>query len=55
MLAWLDDNNAVLIVGFNQQNVVIMNPAKGTVYKMGMNDATQWFKENGNVFMTYSR
>lgn len=53
VLACLNDGNAVLITGFNQYNVVIMNPAKGTLAKMGMNDATEWFVENGNAFITY--
>ena len=55
VLACLNDGNAVLLVGFNQQNVVIMNPEKGTIYKMGMKDATEWFEKNGNTFVTYIR
>lgn len=55
VLACLNDGNAVLLVGFNQQNVVIMNPEKGTVYKMGMKDATEWLEKNGNAFVTYIR
>lgn len=53
VLATLEDGNAVLIVGFNEQNVVIMNPENGQVYKVGMNDATEWLEENGNMFVTY--
>lgn len=53
VLASLQDGNAVLIIGFNQYNIVLMNPVKGTIYKVGMNDATEWFKENGNCFVTY--
>lgn len=53
VLAMLSDGSAVLITGFNEKNVVLMNPEKGSVYKMGMNDATQWFEENGNCFITY--
>ena len=53
VLATLKDGNAVLIIGFNEQNVVIMNPENGQVYKVGMNDATEWFAENGNMFVTY--
>ena len=53
VLATLQDGNAVLIVGFNEFNVVLMNPLTGTVYKMGKNDSTEWFLENGNHFMTY--
>lgn len=55
VLGMLDDGNAVLIVGFNELNVVLMDPKTGTVYKKGMNDSTSWFEENGNRFITYYR
>lgn len=53
VLAVLQDGSAVLIVGFNEQNIVLMDPGTGTVYKKGMNDARNWFEENGNRFITY--
>lgn len=53
VLATLQDGNAVLIVGFNELNIVVMDPLTGTVYKKGMNDSTEWFEENGNHFITY--
>lgn len=53
VLALLQNGEAVLITGFNEYNVVIMEPAKGTLYKKGMNDSTEWFLENGNCFITY--
>lgn len=55
VLALLDDGNAVLIVGFNELNIVVMDPVTGTLYKKGMNDSTEWLKENGNQFVTYVR
>lgn len=55
VLAMLDDGNAVLIVGFNELNIVVMDPLTGTLYKKGMNDSTEWLKENGNRFITYMR
>ena len=55
VLAMLDDGNAVLIVGFNELNIVVMDPVTGTLYKKGMNDSTEWLKENGNRFITYVR
>ncbi|MBQ6806435.1 MAG: hypothetical protein IJO97_03280 [Lachnospiraceae bacterium] len=55
VLATLQDGNAVLIVGFNELNIVLMDPLTGTVYKKGMNDSTQWLEENGNNFITYIR
>ena len=55
VLALCNDGNAVLIVGFNELNTVLMDPLTGEVFKKGMNDSTQWFEENGNSFITYIR
>ena len=53
VLASLNDGNAVLIVGFNQYNVVIMDPSDGTLAKHGINDTAKWLEANGNSFITY--
>lgn len=53
VLATLNDGNAVLVIGFNELNIVVMDPLTGTVYKKGMNDSKSWFEENGNCFITY--
>ena len=37
----------------NELNIVVMDPSTGTVYKIGMNDATDLFKKYGNSFITY--
>ncbi len=55
VLAILEDGEAVLVTGFNEFNVVIMEPSTGKLYKKGMNDATTWFAENVNHFITYMR
>ncbi len=55
VLALLDDGGAVLIVGFNELNIVVMDPTTGTLYKKGMNDSTEWLNSNGNRFITYVR
>ena len=54
LLAVMQDGSAVLVIGFNEQNVVLMDPLTGTVYKKGMNDARSMFEENGNRFIAYS-
>ncbi len=55
VLALLGEEDAVLIIGFNEQNVVLMDPATGEVYKKGMNDSRELFEESGNRFITYVR
>ena len=53
VLALLEDGNAVLITGFNERNVVLMDPQTGRISWMGLNDASAWFEENGNMFVSY--
>ena len=55
VLVTLDNDDAMLVIGFNELNVVVMNPNSGTVYKIGMKDATQMFEKYGNLFVTYLR
>jgi hypothetical protein len=55
VLATFNDGSAMLVIGFNELNVVVMNPQTGTVYKIGMNDAVSLFEQNGNSFMTYEK
>lgn len=55
VLVTLDDGSAMLVTGFNELNIVVMDPVTGTVYKVGRNDATALFRENGNAFVTYLR
>ncbi len=55
VLVMLEDEAAVLLIGFNEKNTVIMNPENGEVYKMGMNDSKEWFEKSGNKFITYVR
>ncbi|MCM1268702.1 MAG: hypothetical protein NC302_12440 [Bacteroidales bacterium] len=55
VLATLEDGNAVLITGFNELNIVVMDPVEGTLEKRGMNDSTEWLAANGNQFIAYVR
>lgn len=55
VLATLADGNAVLITGFNELNIVVMDPVAGTLEKRGMNDSTEWLEANGNQFISYIR
>ena len=55
VLALMENQDAYLIIGFNEQNIVLMNPKNGTVYKKGINDSREMFEESGNQFITYMR
>lgn len=53
VMAQVDGNRYVLIVGYDEKNTIIMDPEIERVYKKGMNDSTEWFMENGNRFVAY--
>ncbi len=53
VMALLNNGQAMLIIGFNDLNTVLMDPSTGAVYKYGMNDSITLFENNGNHFITY--
>lgn len=53
LLALLQNGEAILITGFNEYNVVVMDPVAGTLQKEGIRDTTKWLEENGSHFFTY--
>lgn len=55
VLVLMDNQDVYLITGFNEYNIVLMDPKLGTVYKKGINDSRAMFEENGNQFITYMR
>ncbi len=53
VLAFVDNLRAVLIVGYDPYNILLLDPQEGGIYKKGLNDSDKWFNENGNRFITY--
>ncbi len=53
VMAILNDGSAVLIIGYNELNTILLNPASGKIMKMGMNDSTAFFESSGNRFMAF--
>lgn len=53
VIAKIDENTSVLIVGYDELNISVMNPETGTIYKIGMNDSTELFEAAGGMFVTY--
>lgn len=52
VLALTNTEDTYLIIGFNQLAVVLFDPDTGW-YKVGINEATELFENNGNQFITY--
>lgn len=53
VLALAKEGNYMLIVGYDELNIVVMNPETAKTYKIGMNDSTEMFDSMGNVFISY--
>lgn len=48
-----DDGTAVLIVGYDAQNILYYEPGQPTLKKEGLKDSTTMFETAGNLFLTY--
>lgn len=47
------NNEAMLIVGYDEHNTILYDPATNTTRKMGLQDSDTLFREAGNVFLGY--
>ena len=52
VIALVPGKGAVVIVGYDEKNTIILDPATHSRYKKGMNDSTAWFGDAGNEFIT---
>lgn len=52
VLALMGDST-VLIVGYNDSQIVLMDPKSDSIYKKGISEADEWFRANGAVFLSY--
>lgn len=48
-----DTGEAVLIVGYDTQNILICEPGQTELKKAGLKDSTEMFERGGNLFFTY--
>lgn len=53
VMAVTDTGGAVLIVGYDAQNIVYYEAGKTGLQKAGMNDSSEMFERGGNLFFTY--
>lgn len=53
VLVLMDNGGAYLIVGFNEDEVVLMDPEAGDIHKISREEADEKFDANGNCFITY--
>lgn len=55
VFAMTGSNDAVLVVGYDANNVVLYDPAVGQTYKRTTADADEMFFNAGNIFFTYQK
>lgn len=55
VMAMLKNGNAVLVVGFNETQIVVMDPITGKLSKKSIKESDEWFGDNGNSFITYAK
>ena len=53
VMAVTDTGSAVLIVGYDPQNIIYYEPGQESLGRAGMNDSTAMFEAAGNLFFTY--
>ena len=53
VLALEGGDQAEVIVGYDLQNVILMNPITGETYRKGTDDASEEFEASGNLFVAY--
>lgn len=51
VLAYIDEGSCRLLCGFDQYNVTLYDPVTSESYKMGLNDAAEFFRQRGNDFI----
>ncbi len=54
VFAMQNGTEAVLVTGYDSSNVILFNPMDSTSEKKGLNDATELFRNAGNVFFGYT-
>ncbi len=49
----IGENEYVVIIGYDSNNVMLLSAVKGSSYKLKIETASEQFKENGNIFISY--
>lgn len=55
VMAMKGSNQGVLIIGYDNYNITVIDPSLGKTMKIGLNDSMAMFEEAGNVFISYNK
>ncbi|MDO4338375.1 MAG: hypothetical protein Q4C91_09850 [Eubacteriales bacterium] len=53
VIAKTGNNSSVVIIGYDEYNTWLYDPATGETKPYGMNDSTELFEKAGNIFISY--
>lgn len=53
VIAKTGNNSSVVIIGYDEYNTWLYDPATGEIKPYGMNDSTELFEKAGNIFISY--
>lgn len=53
VMAKTDNGGNVLIIGYDEKNIIVLDPLADKKYKKGLNDSREWFAASDNEFITY--
>ena len=53
VFAMTDADDAVLIIGYDTNNITVFDPDLGTSYRKNQEDANEIFENAGSIFFTY--
>jgi uncharacterized protein YvpB len=54
-MAMKGSNQGVLIIGYDNYNITVIDPSLGKTMKIGLNDSMAMFEAAGNVFICYNK
>lgn len=53
IIAMKDKEHAVLIIGYDEFNITVVDPSAKKTMKIGLNDGSKMFEKAGNIFISY--
>lgn len=53
VFAWGENQQPMLLVGYDEHNVILYDPVINSTYRKGLQDSEEYFAQAGNAFIGY--
>ncbi len=53
VFAWGENQQPMLLVGYDEHNVILYDPVINSTYRKGLSDSEEYFSQAGNAFLGY--